>query len=196
MFVAFFKTHGQQLRRLMQQPFWPVWQWPKAWQWLGGALVVLGCMSLGAVFWWAERTDWIKTEEQLRVVHLQLSELRQGVAVQAEIPDPAVKPSSTSLGAMSAQWIAQAEQVGLRVLQWSISPTIAIPTSTHAADQQIHKAGFSVQIQGPYGTIKSWLGQTLHAQSWMVLDKMQLRLSDVGSGILEANISLSVYVDD
>ena len=196
MFLNPINAKGQQLRRLKQQPCWPVWQWPSAWQWLGGALVALVCMCLGAVWWWTERADWIKTEEQLGVVHLQLSELRQGAAVQADVPDIDVKPSSASLGSMSTQWVAQAEQVGLRVSQWGISPSLAVPTSAHAANQQIRKAGFSAQVQGPYGTIKSWLGQTLQAQPWMVLDKMQLRSSDVGSGILEAQISLSVYVVD
>lgn len=94
---------------------------------------------------------------------------------------------------MSARLSAQAEQMGLTVSSVRITP----PTA--AGPQQatpLRKAVLVVQLRGPYLVIKSWLSEALQTHPWMALEQLQLRPADVGSGMLDANVTWAVYVQD
>lgn len=180
----------------MQQPCWPVWQWPAFAQWGAGSLVVLVCAGVAGQWVWVARSKVQESTQTLGLMQAQLQALREDAALHADVSGDGTRPVFGELGELSARWVAQAEQAGLRVTQWQITPISAAGTVTNAAEPAMHKAGFSAQVQGPYVAIKSWLGQTLEMQPWLVVDKLQWRLSDVGSGMLEAQITWSVYVAD
>jgi hypothetical protein len=94
----------------------------------------------------------------------------------------------------------------VKVVQLRITPaptavtSLTAPSATAAllanAGADPRKATFTVQARGSYGALKQWLGQTMQLQPWAVVDKLEWRLSDAGSGEIDAQIIWGVYVQD
>lgn len=169
----------------------PLWAWGPRMQWLVCVVVVLACFLISWKWLEHHKTAWLQSRLQATSTQLQLSEYRQKTS--RYLQDIPAGPGTTAevVSSLSATLAGQAEQSGLRVLRWSSMP----PTQVGSAlNKSLRKADLLVNLQGPYASIKSWMSQALQEQPWLALESMQWRLSDVGSGVLEAQIKWNVYV--
>ena len=145
---------------------------------------LVGCAAL----WHVNRAEQLITNTKLSDASELLHSLRQQGQPSAEKASSVRWPTGDTLGALSAELVKRAELSGLRVAQWR-----ALPVTQTAG---LKKAGITLQVQGTYSTLKGWLGSSLLEQPWLVVDTLQWRLADVGSGVLDGQISLSIYLQE
>lgn len=169
--------------------FWPLWQWPRLWQWTLALSVVLAFACMGWAWWWHQSQSGQESERLLASAQA----LSQAEPTAAAATPDGQSPGSAqgglaapALGDLSAGLLAQTELAGLKVASWTVTPEAA-------TTGQVRRAGISMQLQGPYSAVKPWLAAVLRAQPQMVVDKMQWRAADVGGAVLDVQISWSVY---
>jgi hypothetical protein len=166
----------------------PLKNWPAFIQ--AGLIFLLPLFFLvsGAALWHVNRAEQIITNTTLSDALQLLHSLRPQVQPGPEKTSSGQWPTEDTLGALSAELVKRAELSGLRVAQWR-----ALPVTQTAG---LKKAGVALQVQGTYSTLKGWLASSLSEQPWLVVDTLQWRLADVGSGLLDGQIGLSIYLQD
>lgn len=171
--------------------FWPLWQWPRLWQWALSALVLLGFAGLGWAWWWQERLAWQALGHSPWSGPLSDASANRPEAGAGDEQGPAMPVAwggALSLEQLSARSLEKAEQAGLSVSSWVLTPEPAEP-----AAGLVRRAGISVQLQGPYSSIKAWLTALLSTHPQMVVDRMQWRASELDGAVLDVQINWSVY---
>ncbi len=173
---------------LMKLTLHPPRTWP-AFFFIGlNFLLPLFLLVSGAAIWHVNRAEQLITNKAHSDASQLLYSLRQQGQPSPEKASSVRWPTGDTLGALSAELVKRAELAGLRVAQWR-----ALPVTETAG---LKKAGIALQVQGTYSTLKGWLGSSLLEQPWLVVDTLQWRLADGGSGMLDGQIRLSIYLQD
>lgn len=168
-----------------------MWQWAVC---IGGMVI---CVLTMLRSWSVQRQEWDEVSQKLANNQALIASKKSIKLQSGDLQDWGWRPRVGDLSALSAQFMADAEQAGLTVSQWQIVRSTSLDTKSGASGETlIKRAGFSVQVQGTYASIKEWMGQLLRMQPWLAVNKLQWQLSDVGSGMLDAHIDWVIYVDE
>lgn len=171
---------------------YPFTHWPTRHQIAACAIaLLLGC-SAGMAFWVHQQATTHALRVQLAEARQALSEFRQGLnRSQLEMANDseAAPPTASSLNTQASEMSKRADEQGIRVT----GLTITLPNTSQVG---LQAATLTTQVQGTYASLKGWLGQNLQTYPWMAIDQMQWRLSDVGSGMLDVQVSWVAYVQN
>jgi hypothetical protein len=172
--------------------FYPFRQWPVRYQVVVCVLVLMFCSSVGVVFWkysqaanHALRLQLDEARHSLRLFRQRLNSAHQALPN----PDESSAPTASSLSTQVSEMSKRADDQGIRVNGLAIT----LPSTSQSLHQP---AMLTTQLQGTYPSLKVWLGQNLQMYPWMAIDQMQWRLADVGSSMLDVQVSWTVYVQN
>lgn len=176
------------LKPVWLKPIWPIWRWPKSRLWL---ILGIGSICVAVVVLAHDRHV---QSEQARIEAALLAKLMASDPHPTESPVPIdaldLAPTQSMLGAVSAEWINQADRQGIRVIHWVVTAPVNDGVQTA---RSLNKMMLQVHVKGTYAAIKFWLSQNLSTQPWMAIERVEWRSADAGSGMLEAQMTWSFH---
>ena len=112
-------------------------------------------------------------------------------ALMARLPTPAQR-SSVIAGLLQA---AQAQQLAIDSLQLHQTDE-RVEGGPEARGTGVSRQQIEVPVKGRYAQIRAWLVALLQEQPALSLDSLQLKRPDAQTDLLEARVSLSLWVAD